>query len=131
MTLTGGHRHDSTQLIALVDAIPKVGARRRFKPKSLYADRAYDSKAHNQQLRARRITPKIAPRTLPGHDPVHGSGLGTQRWPVERTFGWLHNRFRRLGVRYDRRHDIHEACLTLGMALICFNALSWDDNSFR
>lgn len=129
--MTGGHRHDSTQLIALVDALPRVGPRRRFKPKALYADRAYDSKAHLRELRRRRITPKIAPRTRPGQAPIHGSGLGSKRWPVERTFGWLHNRFRRLGVRYDRRHDIHEAFLTLGMALICLSALDWDQDSFR
>jgi transposase len=31
-------------------------------------------------------------------------------WVVERTFTWL-SQFRRLGVRYDRRADIHEAFL--------------------
>ncbi len=41
---------------------------------------------------------------------------------VERTLAWL-NRFRRLTVRYERRADIHQAFLTLGCALICFNAL--------
>jgi transposase len=41
---------------------------------------------------------------------------------VERTLAWL-NRFRRLTVRYERRVDIHDAFLTLGCCLICFNAL--------
>ena len=48
--------------------------------------------------------------------------LGRHRWVVERTLAWL-NRFRRLTVRYERRADIHQAFLTLGCALICFNAL--------
>src|SRR5438874_788552 len=52
----------------------------------------------------------------------HGSGLGRWRWVVERTFAWLHQ-FRRLRVRYDKRADIHEAFLSLGCALICWQSL--------
>ena len=44
-------------------------------------------------------------------------------WVVERTIAWLHS-FRRLAVRYERRADIHEAFLRLGVALICFNHLA-------
>ena len=47
----------------------------------------------------------------------HGSGLGRHRWVVERTFAWLHNR-RRLLVRTDRRHEIHEGFLALACCLI-------------
>jgi transposase len=46
--------------------------------------------------------------------------LGQHRWVVERTLAWL-NCFRRLTVRYQRRADIHQAFLTLGCCLICFN----------
>jgi hypothetical protein len=41
---------------------------------------------------------------------------------LERTFAWL-DQFRRLRVRYDKRPDIHEAFLSLGCALICWQAL--------
>ena len=41
---------------------------------------------------------------------------------MERTFAWL-NQFRRLRVRYDKRADIHEAFLSLGCALICWQSL--------
>jgi transposase len=41
---------------------------------------------------------------------------------VERTFAWL-SQFRRLRVRYDKRSDIHEAFLSLGCALICWQSL--------
>jgi transposase len=47
---------------------------------------------------------------------AHGSGLGTKRWVVERTIAWLHQ-YRRLRVRYERRHDIHEAFLAIGCSL--------------
>jgi len=47
----------------------------------------------------------------------HGSGLGRQRWVVERTLAWLHN-FRRLRTRYERLAELHLAFLHLGCALI-------------
>lgn len=52
----------------------------------------------------------------------HGSGLGTQRWVVERAFAHLHW-FRGLRIRWEIRDDIHEAFLTLGWALICWRSL--------
>jgi transposase len=52
----------------------------------------------------------------------HGSGLGRQRWVVERTFAWLHNRHRLL-IRTDRRDDIHEGFLALACCLICWRRL--------
>ena len=39
---------------------------------------------------------------------------------VERTLTWL-NRYQRLKVRYERRADIHQAFLSLGCALVCWN----------
>ena len=36
------------------------------------------------------------------------------RWVVERTFAWL-NQFRRLCVCYEKRADIHEGILVLGL----------------
>jgi hypothetical protein len=42
---------------------------------------------------------------------------------VERALAWL-NRFRRLTVRYERRADIHQAFLSLGCALMRWQALN-------
>jgi transposase len=118
--LTGANTHDGTPLLPLVEAVPPVagkpGAPRR-RPRSLYADRAYDSYLRRMLLYLRGIEPHLAQRGAP-----HGSGLGRYRWVVERTLSWLHQ-FRRLRVRYDRRADIHEGFLTLGCALICWNLL--------
>jgi IS5 family transposase len=114
VTLTAANRHDVTQLLELVDRIPPIGAHVRFRPARLYADRVYDSRRHRSQLRARGITPHLARRRS-----GHGSGLGRNRWMVERTVSWLHaNRY------HARRADIHEAMLTLGCALICHNRLT-------
>jgi len=51
------------------------------------------------------------------------SQLGVFRWVVERTIAWLHQ-FRRLRVRYERRADIHEAFLTVGCILVCWNCFN-------
>jgi len=120
VTSTGGNRHDVTQLIPLIDALPTIGGRpgrpwRR--PRHLYADRGYDHDKYRRLLRVRGITPMIARRGV-----AHGSGLGVVRWPVERSFAWLHV-FKRLRIRYERRADIHHAFLHLACSIICLRKL--------
>ncbi len=118
ITLTGANAHDVTQLLPLVDAIPAVRGKRgrpRKRPDCVQGDRAYDSDPHRRQLRRRRIKPILARRNTD-----HGSGLGVYRWVVERTISWLHQN-RRLRIRYERRADIHEALLSIGCILICWN----------
>jgi transposase len=99
--LTGGNRHDSTQLIPLVDRVPpvrgKVGRPRR-RPDRVTGDRANDYPSRRRELRRRGIKAEIARRNT-----EHGSGLGRYRWVFERTFPWLHQ-FKRLLVRYDAEH---------------------------
>jgi len=119
-TVTGGNRNDVTQLIPLLDAVPAVAGRvgrPRRRPDRLSADRGYDHDKYRRQVRQRGIKPEIARRQS-----GHGSGLGRYRWVVERTFAWLHQ-FKRLLVRYDRRHEIHEAFLALGCCLVCHRRL--------
>ena len=120
-TLSGGNRHDSTQLEPLLDRIPRVGGRpgaARRRPRQLLADRAYDYTRCRRELRKRGITALIARRQS-----EHGSGLGRNRWVVERTLAWLH-RYRRLAIRYDRHAHMHEAFLALACCLICWNHLT-------
>lgn len=119
--LTAANRHDVTQLIPLVDAIPAVKGKRgrpRCKPELVQGDRGYDSQPHRDELRNRGIQSLLAERRQP-----HGSGLGVYRWVVERTLSWLHQ-FRRLRVRYERRADIHQAFMSIGCSIICWNMLS-------
>jgi transposase len=86
VSLTGGNRHDVTQLMP-----------------------GYDFDKYRRELRAKGITPVIARRGT-----GHGSGLGTRRWVVEQTIALLHW-FRRLRIRWEIRDDIHEAFLTLAI----------------
>ncbi len=118
--LTGANAADVGQMIPLVDAIPPVRGkpgRPRRRPDRLYADRAYHSEPHSDQLRVRGIDPQIARRRTP-----HGSGLGRYRWVVERTLSWFH-RPRKLRLRTEWRDDIHEALMSLGCSLICWSVL--------
>jgi transposase len=71
VTLTAGNRNDITELIGLVDRVPPTGRYGKFRPKTLLADRAYDSRKHRQELKERGIKPRIAKRGT-----GHGSGLG-------------------------------------------------------
>jgi transposase len=118
--VTAANVNDITQLDLLIAALPAVRGRRgrpRRRPDVIQGDRGYDSQPHRDRLRAQGIVAVLARRRMP-----HGSGLGIFRWVVERTHAWLH-RFRRLTVRYERRPDVHQAFLTLGCALICWNYL--------
>jgi transposase len=118
--LTAANRHDSVIFEALLDAIPPIkqaNGRRRKRPSKLHADKAYDIPRCRRALTRRHIKVRIARKGIDA-----SQRLGRHRWVVERTLAWL-NRYRRLTVRYERRADIHQAFLTLGCALICWNAL--------
>jgi transposase len=120
--VTAANRNDITQLKPLVEDIPKVRnpqtqRRRQRRPKKLLADRAYDSQPHREWLEEQDIVPRLARRKT-----EHGSGLGQERWPIERLFAWLHDD-RKIRVRDERRSPIHKALLTLAAALVCFCAL--------
>jgi transposase len=115
ITLTGGNRNDVTQLLALVDSVGalagKIG-RPRPHTEELIADRGYDHDRYRRALWDRGIKPIIARRQTD-----HGSGLGSRRWVVERTFAWLHQ-LRRLRIRWERDDRLHLAFMSLGYAII-------------
>lgn len=121
VSLTGGNRHDVTQLMPLIEAIPHVRGKRgrpRHRPDTLYADRGYDYDKYRKLVRAKGITPVIARRGV-----EHGSGLGVHRWVVEQTNALLHW-FRRLRIRWEIRDDIHEAFLSLACGIMCWRRLT-------
>ncbi len=104
----------------LIEAVPAVRGRvgrPRRRPDAVVGDRGYDYDNHRRLVRERGIRPRIARRQT-----EHGSGLGRERWVVERTLSWLHQH-RRLRIRWERRADIHEAFLSLACCLICFRRL--------
>ncbi len=122
--LTGANRHDSRVFEELIDAVPAIrcpSGQRRKRPAKLHADKAYDIPRCRRFLHRRRIKVRIARKGIESSE-----RLGRHRWVIERTLAWL-ARYRRLTIRYERRVDIHQAFLTLGCALICFNHLPAED----
>jgi hypothetical protein len=119
VALTGGDRHDVTQLAPLIEAIPPVcGQRGRPRRRgTLYTDRAYDFDKHRDLVRAKGIDPKFARRGT-----EHGSGLGVYRWVVEQAIAMLHW-FRLLRIRREIRDDIHEPFVTIACSNICWRRL--------
>src|SRR3954466_1670992 len=51
---------------------------------TVFADKGYDAERHRKLCRAFGAEPHIHKRGQP-----HGSGLGKQRWPVERCNAWV------------------------------------------
>ena len=113
--------HDSRMLETMLDAVSPIRrprgrpGRPRKRPARLHADKGYDFVCCRQALRKRAIKPRIARRGLESSE-----RLGRHRWVAERTLAWL-NRYRRLKVRYERLADVHQALLSLGCALVCWN----------
>jgi IS5 family transposase len=122
--LSAANVHDSQMLEVMLDAIwpirqPRGGrGRPRRRPAKLHADKGYDYPRCRAACRRRGIVPRIARRGIESSE-----RLGRHRWVVERTLAWL-TRFRRLTIRYERRAAIHQAFLSLGCALICWQALN-------
>src|ERR1043166_2541824 len=64
LRITGANRHDSTQAMALIDAIPPIRCRGRGrprrKPRDVYGDRAYGTPVNHRGLRRRHIKDHLA-----------------------------------------------------------------------
>jgi transposase len=112
VTLSGANVPDGKRMLEVVDALAPVRGKRgrpRRRPEKLHADKAYDDGALRRGLRQRGITPRIARRGIES-----SVGLGRHRWVAERTISWQQG-FRRLRVRDEKRDDIHEALVHLGI----------------
>ena len=82
-TVTGGNRHDVTQLIPLLDRVPAVAGRPgrpRRRPDTLVADRGYDYDKYRRLLRQRGIKPVIA-RRRPSTAPDSARPAGSSSVP--------------------------------------------------
>jgi transposase len=132
--LSAGNENERRHLLPLIDSL----AARGIRPRELWADRGYDSRALELELRKRGIEPHIPRRRLPGEPIPEGTPVrevwrgrrryrttrdaqAAQRWPIERTNAWLRNR-RRVATRRDRKPELYEAFLQLAMILILVRA---------
>jgi hypothetical protein len=85
-TLTGGNRHDVTQLIPLIEAIPPVRGRRgrpRRRPVKVFADRAYDHDKYRRLVQAKLKLLAMTfrnRRAYPRRAPTRRSGRPSNLW---------------------------------------------------
>ena len=116
------------QVEILLDAVSvrngKVG-RPKKQPGALQADKGYDSRALRNKVRSRGIKPMISRRSWPNRKQPRGRppAKPIDRWKVERTFGWLQKKYRRLVVRWERRNRYWLGFVLLGMSLIWIERL--------
>ena len=85
---------------------------------TVFADKGYDAEHHRTLCRAFQVNPLIHKRGLP-----HGSGLGNQRWPVERSLSWLLEN-KRLRLRYNRCGFITQSLLQTGCIFLVAASLA-------
>jgi len=123
LVVTGAHRHDITQLDAVLDAIiierplPSEEA-----PQKLYADKAYVGKQAHKSMVERHYIPRVIPKGMEIHANKTIPGYRSRRWVVEACNSWF-NRFRKLIVRYEKTSASYVALHHLAAAIICWRKI--------
>lgn len=125
MVLTGpANQRDDAKLEDLLEAFPVLadGDEKRtvhVQPKELLGDRGYGFLYLIAIVLMYGIESKLSPR---GKDKPHGSGLGEQRYVVERTMCWW-THFRRLNLCYERTGEHFQGLHELAACVLCANKL--------
>ena len=123
VTLTGGQRHESTQLAPLLDAIrvprPRSG-RPRKRPSHLLGDRGDSSPTCRRLLRRRGIAHTIPTRVdqrgRPGRPTGFDRARYRQRNVVERCVARLKG-WRGIATRFDKRAANYRAAVIVSLLL--------------
>ncbi len=123
--LTGGERHDSTALPALLDtgAVRRKRGRPRLRPRRVVGDKAFAGRPSREHLRRRRIAAVIPAKKTERRRPRFDREAYRARNCVERLFNRL-KQFRRIATRYEKRALNYLAMLHIGAILICLHAFA-------
>ena len=125
MVLTGpANQRDDGKLEEMLEAFPVLtdGDLRKTvhtQPRELLGDRGYGFPYLIALLLLFGVISRLSPR---GKRYPHGSGLGQQRYVVERTLSWW-THFRRLNLCYECRGEHFQGLHVLAAAIICSNKL--------
>ena len=117
-------QRDDGKLEDLLEAFPVLtdgdeGRTVHVLPKELLGDRGYGFPYLIAIVLLYGIVSKLAPR---GKDKPHGSGLGEERYVVERTMSWW-THFRRIGFCYERTPEHFQGLHERAAAILCANKL--------
>ena len=101
--LSGGHRHESRFLAALMEggAVRRGRGRPRLRPKRVAADKGYSYDSLRAYLRRRGVGAVIPTRKDQRTRPSFDREAYRERNLVERAFGRL-KEFRRIATRYEK-----------------------------
>jgi transposase len=119
-----GNQRDDTKLEDLLEAFPVLAdsdERRtvHHQPAALMGDRGYGFPHIIELVLMYGIVSLLAER---GRGKPHGSGLGRQRYVVERTMSWW-THFRRINLCYERTGAHFQGLHTLAACVLCANKL--------
>jgi len=126
LTVTGGQRHEATQVDALLagPAIKRPGrrgrsgrGRPRIHPKRLAGDKGYSYPSVRAKVRRRGIGPVIPTKSNQRRRPGFDKAAYRERNQVERTFNRL-KQYRRVATRYEKRANNYKAMVTIAMILL-------------
>ena len=129
--VTEASRQESPLALDVVDAIcvRQPGRKPRMRPKTLIADKGYDSMPLRRELRKRNIQPIIPKRQRNNQKRKRGRPAGSYhplryqgRWIVERAFAWMDN-YRRITVRWDYTDYAYNAWIMIYCILTCIKEL--------
>ena len=123
--LTGGERHDSVALPALLDAgaVRRKRGRPRLRPRRVVGDKAFAGRPSREHLRRRRIAAVIPAKANERRRPGFDREAYRARNRVERLFNRL-KQFRRIATRYEKRAENYLAMLHIGAILIWLHAFA-------
>ena len=106
--LTPGHRHESTQAIALIEGIERA---------NIIGDKAFDSDALISKIQQQKCTPVIPSRKNRLKKRFYDKHLYRERHLIELFFGKLKH-FRRIFSRFDKKASTYTAFLSLASTLL-------------
>jgi transposase len=117
--LTGGERHDSTALPAVLDtgAVRRKRGRPRLRPRRVVGDKAFAGQPSREHLRSRRIRVVIPSTSNQRRRRSFDREAYRARKRVERLFNRL-KQFRRIATRYEKRAQNYLAMLHIAAIML-------------
>jgi hypothetical protein len=117
------NQRDDTKLEDLLEVFPVLTdgptGEMHLQPKALMGDRGYGFPYLIAIVVLYGIVSLLSPR---GKDKPHGSGLGEQRYVIERTMSWW-THFRRINFCYERKGEHFQGLHQLAACVLCANKL--------
>jgi transposase len=128
--LTGGERHDSVALRAVLDsgAVRRARGRPRLRPCRVTGDKAFSGRPSRRHLRRRHIGAVIPATAQHARRPGFDREAYRARNRVERLFNRL-KQFRRIATRYETRTANYLAMLHIAAILIWINLFTDTDTA--